>query len=421
MIGEGDPLGVAVSGGPDSVALLDVLRRLAPERKWTISVLHLNHGWRGAESEEDAAFVERLAARWGLEFIGEQARLDGGNLEGAGRMARARFYARGMREHGLVRIATGHTRSDQAETVLFRLLRGGATTGLAGIIPVTREGIVRPLIDVTREEVIAYLGRQGLVWREDSTNADPRFARNRIRHQLLPALEKDWNPKLREVLARTARVAQDEDDYWRNEVARWAERVMRRHRKGVVLEVEPLRALPLPLIRRLLREAVDRAGGGAVGFEHVEAITELVSRTTGTGGVDLPVLRAVRSFGQVLLGPPEEAAGYRIELCPPAEVEVPGGRLHIETADCRYNLSGPTVLLEVRNWLPGDAYCRTGRESPEKIKDLWQRARVPLWDRAGWPMVLMNGKIIWTRQFGPANPAYRPAAGLRIWEESAGE
>ena len=139
----------------------------------------------------------------------------GGNLEQNARRARLAFFREAIASGAVERVAVGHTRSDQAETVLFRLLRGAGTAGLAGARPMTSDGIVRPLIDVERAEVEAFLTSRGIEWREDSTNASRRFARNRIRHELLPQLSRDWNPAIVDALARTADQAAADEDYWR--------------------------------------------------------------------------------------------------------------------------------------------------------------------------------------------------------------
>src|SRR5436305_6953667 len=215
MFSAGQRVGVAVSGGADSVCLLYILRELAAQWNLCLTVLHLDHQLRGDESTADARFVRELADRLGLPIVSRCATLPlSGNLEQAGRRARLAFFSEIIQSGACDRVALGHTRSDQAETVLFRLLRGSGTAGLAGIRPVTSGGIVRPLLDVNRAEVETYLRDRGIGWREDSTNASRRFARNRIRHELLPQLCRDWNPEIAESLARTADWALAEESYW---------------------------------------------------------------------------------------------------------------------------------------------------------------------------------------------------------------
>src|SRR6516165_11630394 len=216
MFEAGQKVGVAVSGGADSVCLLHALRELAPRWDLRLHVLHVNHRLRGAESDEDAQFVRDQAAQFGLPFTIHEADLDmtPDNLEQAAREIRMAFFNEKIARGAVARVATGHTRSDQAETVLFRFLRGAGTAGLSGIRPVTSEGIVRPLLAISREEIEAWMRERHIPWREDSTNASPTFARNRIRHKLLPLLARDWNPQIEETLARTAEWAQAEEAYW---------------------------------------------------------------------------------------------------------------------------------------------------------------------------------------------------------------
>jgi len=205
MFASGHRVGVAVSGGADSVCLLHILHEIAARWDLSLTVLHLNHELRGTESEEDAAFVACLAAALGLPAIVERAdvRAAGGNLEEAGRDARREFY----RKHGFDRVATGHTLNDQAETVLYRLIRGSGTAGLSGVRPVSGDGLVRPLIECERAEIEAWLWERGIVWRDDRTNCDVKFARNRIRHELLPYLVREFNPSLPGTLAQMAVMA----------------------------------------------------------------------------------------------------------------------------------------------------------------------------------------------------------------------
>src|ERR1039457_3522464 len=189
MFQRGARVGVAVSGGADSVCLLHVLLELAPRWDLQLSVLHLNHRLRGEESDGDEDFVRELAERLELPVTvqaWDQSRQAGRpappNLEEAAREARLAFFAQAIKSGAVERVALGHTRSDQSETVLFRFLRGAGTAGLAGIRPVTAAGIVRPLLGVERFQVEAFLLERGIEWREDSTNVSFQLARNRIRY-----------------------------------------------------------------------------------------------------------------------------------------------------------------------------------------------------------------------------------------------
>ena len=276
----GDRVAVAVSGGADSVALLRALLDLRDELGIVLAVAHFNHGLRGAESDADQAFVAELARQSGLEFfagladVRDHAVLNKLSVEAAGRELRYQWFARLATAKRLNAIATAHTLDDQAETVLLKFLRGAGTRGLAGIWPVVgsagaealpfnksadgapggvplQEGfvsgheftradmrpiypepasaggtfrgparIVRPLLCVSRDEVEAYLESLGQTWREDTSNLDHRFLRNRVRHELLPLLEREYNSNIRQALSDVAEIARGEEEYWRNEVER---------------------------------------------------------------------------------------------------------------------------------------------------------------------------------------------------------
>lgn len=443
MFRPGDRVGVAVSGGADSVALLYLLVELAPRWNLTLRVLHVDHGLRGEESRADVRFVAELAARLGLGFelheadVRAMARASGDNIEQAARRLRLDFFHSLLARGVVDRVALGHTRTDQAETVLFRLLRGAGITGLAGIWPVTGEGLVRPLLALDREEVRRYLERRQIVWREDASNLDLNLARNRIRHQLLPQLRREWNPALVEALARLAAVAQEEERYWEGEIGRLAVRELTRQGPAVLVRCSRLRELPEAVARRLVRRAIGEAKGSIrrVEFEHVARILELAASREGGGAVGVPELEVRRSFDWLRLGPPQPPTRYSFRVAIPGRYPIPGaGRsVLLEAVDWPegYNTGGESHLdwslaateLELRNWRPGDTFQPAGRPHGERMKELFQRARIPSWERAGWPMLTTGGTVAWTRLFGvAAGFEARPGARrtLRVQEIEGG-
>ena len=266
LLAAGQRTGVAVSGGLDSVALLRLGLELRSELGIVLSVVHFNHQLRGDDSLADEKFVVRLAERHGLEFHGHGGDVRGHSienhlsLEAAARELRYRYFF-SLLENGMVdRVATAHTLDDQAETVILRLARGSGTRGLAGIYPqVTAKNgvIVRPLLQTRRVELETYLHSIGQDWREDQSNTDLSHARNRVRHTLLPILERELNPGLREALAETAGLARDEEEYWNTEVEKVLPRV-RRSSDG--LHTRALLELPLALQRRVVRRAAGSLG-----------------------------------------------------------------------------------------------------------------------------------------------------------------
>ena len=433
MFQTGQRVGVAVSGGADSVCLLHILFELAPRWNLHLSVLHLNHQLRGEESREHAGFVRALAEKFSLPFhLGEtdvrRAVCESGdNLEQAARKARQQFFLEHLRTGAVDRIATGHTRSDQAETVLFRFLRGSGTAGLAGIRPVTAKGLVRPLIEIDREEIEQYLREHHIAWREDSTNASRDFARNRIRHDVLPMLEREWNPAMRETLAHTADWALEEEAYWQAETDRLASELLTLKPPALFVRTDQLNGLPVAAARRLVRRALEQVKGDllAIDFRHIQAILALASQAEGDGRLQVPGVDVYRSFRWMRMAPPGmdrlENRNYRFPVPVPGSVPVPGGSSALvfqvvenrETTrfspDSGYNkwmdhldwarISGS---LELRNWRPGDQYQPVGHSGEEKIKLLFQQARVPLWERRNWPVIISGSEILWARRFGPA-------------------
>jgi tRNA(Ile)-lysidine synthase len=275
LLRAGDRVGVAVSGGADSVALLRVLLELRAELGIVLSVAHFNHCLRGEQSMADEAFVADLADQHQLEFFVERRNVSEHPLaklstEAAARQLRYNFFARLARKVRLDCIATGHTLDDQAETVLLKFLRGAGTRGLAGVYPIVdRDGfrIVRPLLCVTGDDVEAYLSSLGQVWREDESNLDPRFLRNRVRHELLPLLEREYNPRLRYLLADLARLSQAEQQYWDELVARHLTTTP----TGELL-LAGFADLPVALQRRVVKRFAEAQGGAALDFAHVEKL-----------------------------------------------------------------------------------------------------------------------------------------------------
>lgn len=439
MFRVGDRVGVAVSGGADSVFLLHALRELAPRWNLTLSVLHVEHGIRGAESIADAEFVRKLAADAALPFQLREANVlaAGDNLEQAARRVRYEFFAELVNSGQVNRVATGHTRSDQAETVLFRVLRGSGLAGLAGIRPVTHEGLARPLLELSRPEVEAWLAARGIEWREDETNRDPAYARNHLRNDVLPLLRECFNPRLDEALANLATLAQDEELYWDSELARHLPPSLGQG-PPVFLTTSKISAAPRALSRRLIRRAIEQAKGDLrqIEFAHVERVLEMALSTDGHDRMQLPGVDVFRSFEWIRMAPlsrnpPERDFSFSLDV--PGSMELPGSATRItlqvlekanraepyatvvDELDWQrvHALGGGLAGLELRNWRPGDQYRRVGQSKREKIKFLFQEARVPLWERRNWPIITYNGVVLWVRRFGAAAEyAADPSCGM---------
>jgi tRNA(Ile)-lysidine synthase len=391
------------------VALTDVLVRLAPREGFRLVAAHLDHGLR-PDSGEDAAFCGERCRDWGIPLrtdradVRGRARRDHAGLEDAARRERYAFLRRVKDGEGARWIAVAHTRDDQAETLLLRLLRGSGRAGLSAMRP--RQGdLVRPLLGVSRDAVRRHLRSRGLSWREDPTNADLTFARNRVRNELLPLLEARFNPKLRATLARTASLLADEsalledlaDGLW-SRAGRFVEGV-------AVLRRAELTRAPRALARLVVRRAL-AAGGGRAGAEHVERLLDLASRE-GSSGRNLPLpggREAQVVFDELRIGPrpPALAAPFALPLHVPGQVELPDGRVVVaesaagpavsngETAVVAAPEDGSTLVVRTRR--PGDRVRFHGREV--SLKRYLMERRVAASERAGLPLVAAGSEVL---------------------------
>lgn len=328
----GERVGVAVSGGADSVALLRALAALAPTLGVVPVVLHFNHTLRGADSEADAGFVAALAAQLQLECSiesGDVATLSAEehlSLEAAGRRARYAFFLRACAVHRLDCVATAHTRDDQAETVLLRLLRGTGVSGLAGIhrsfslaaLAKPNGGcgsgsprLIRPLLAISRQQVEQYLLDLGQSFRQDASNLSPHFLRNRVRAELLPCLERDYNPKLREALCETAEIAAAENAFLESLVSSSfgvSSSLGPQTQFASVLDLKLFKTQPLALQRRILRRLC-QPHGLALDFAQLEGLRGFaLAARAGTFG--LP-----RGFFAEIVRP--KLLPPRLQLIPP--------------------------------------------------------------------------------------------------------
>ena len=396
---------VAVSGGPDSVALLATLLELNPGG-WRIGVGHVDHRLRGLESLRDRRFVERLAARLGCEFYVAEARVTrGANLEERAREARYGALFDLARRNRYRTIATAHTLDDQAETVLHRLARGAGSAGLAGIARKRVDGVVRPLLDVARKDVLRFLRRRGLGHRVDRTNASPRFTRNRIRRRVLPLLARELNPAIHAALGRAADLIRDDDA-----VLETAARArLRRIRSAAGLDCSHLRHLAPALQRRVVRLwiAAERGGLRAVGLEHVERVRTIACEGRDGARISLPGGLVTRVRGRLRWGglPPVRRRRFVRELPREGSLSVEGWCFEVRRVErgavpARWRAVFDLAQLdgrrlEVRSPRPGDRIRPLGLGGTKKLQDVFVDAKVPRAERSVWPLLTGRGRILW--------------------------
>ena len=413
----------AVSGGSDSVALALLLHELAQHGDVVLAGLaHLHHHIRDADADDDAAFVRALAGDLGVPAIvaeaqvREEAREHGVSLEVAGRHARRRLYDEARRATNAARVAVAHTRDDQAETVLLRLVRGAGASGLGAMAPL-RDYLARPLLDCSRVELQDYLRARGQAWREDPTNTDRSIPRNRVRHAVMPEL-RAINVQADAALARAAELLRGDDEF----LERLANAAFLRcvdpvdDRNIVTIDRSEFGKLAVALARRVARYALETAHAGRTyGLEEADALRRAAAGSGET--VQIPGILVERFDAKVVLtkrdvpavAPASAVAGeWRLDV--PGMVEAPHGAW-------RLSAEGPVPVPEepsrdrsrvmvdaarlgghlvVRSRRPGDRLQPLGAPGSKKVQDVFVDRKVPLDDRDGVPIVTTDtGEIVW--------------------------
>ncbi len=392
-VAAGAPVAVACSGGADSTALADLTMTLSARgRLGPVTLVYLDHGLRPSTAA-DRAWVAELAERGGARLVTEALEVAraGGSLEAAARVARYRALDRIAGALSVAWVLLAHTASDQAETVLMRILRGSGVVGLAAI-PARRGRYLRPLLGLTRAEILDHLAARGLSHVHDETNDSDDFLRNRIRHHLLPALEAE-NPEIAAGLCRLAEAAAEQRqalDFAAEQLVATATRAAAEAgaRPGLapaaVLDVASLDRAPAPVIKRALAMAAERAGGEPLEARHQRLLLDLVGRdSAGTVRLDLPRLTVFREYGWLRLEPPGAARQARPRL----------------------EVRGPDGPYRVREWQPGDRMRpeRLGGRS-RKLSDLFGDAKIPRRHRMDAAVVVRqtDGVIVWAEYVGAA-------------------
>ena len=447
MLRAGNTLGLAVSGGADSVALLRLFQELRGELGITLCVLHFNHQLRGAESDADEAFVKSLARAHDIECITESADVaamamrHGWNLEDAARRLRYDFFATVLSRGAADCVATAHTADDQAETVLTRIVRGTGLAGLSSILPV-RKKIIRPLIEVRRNDLRAFLAEHQQEWREDATNRDTQRLRARVRHRLLPELERNFSASITDRLCDLAALAWDDEQFWSALVEERYSQLVSRDPRGSSVDVKNLlspllgsrrqqvlnahsyRALAQRLVRRLYAESVQ--GEGQLSRKHVEQVIRFAICGSSGRKLELPGgVTVEREFGKLFFLPAGDASRAKRADLPHAvrsyeyELEVPSvGSTAISIPElgrsfCLKMIDWPRserdtrrqgVVLDaerlcaplvLRNWNPGDAYQPFGRQRTRKLARMFIDGRIGVTERALWPVLTSAGRVAW--------------------------
>jgi len=417
---------VALSGGPDSVALVHLLLELQAEGELSVAGLaHFNHQLRGAAADEDEAFCRAMASALGLPIevgradVRAAARDARRSLEDVARELRYAFFEQAADRVAADAIAVGHTLDDQAETFLLRLVRGSGARGLAGILP--RAGrVIRPLIDISRADLRQYAADRALAFRTDASNADLSIPRNRVRHELIPYLEREFSPGISRVLAREAATARDDENRLQQEAIEFSGSIVLRVTGGKIeVDASALRSLHPALATRVARHALSMlAPGRFIGFDLVHRLLQLADAAEGEA-VDLPGQRAVRSGHVIVLGPPPPRGrvsglenSFWFPLSIPSEVTLdnqgwavsaewvdslgPAGPGPARAAEVVVAADPLTLPLAIRSRRRGDRFRPLGLRHRKKLQDFLVDRKIPREIRDSLPLVVDGeDRIVW--------------------------
>jgi tRNA(Ile)-lysidine synthase len=413
MVAPGDVVVTAVSGGPDSVCLLDCLNALSEQFGITLIVAHFDHGLRPDEDSAETAFVHRLAESLNIPFTTNPSPPEisaKGSEEERARTARYKFLEDVRQQTRAHRIALGHTIDDQAETVLMRLLRGSGTSGLAAIPPVRGESIIRPMIRVSRKEVLAYLAERNLHSMLDSSNTGTRYLRNRIRSKLMPVLES-YQPRLVERLANTADIIRADDECLDSIALSWIDEQSPTGLNSPQIGISRWKLLHPALRMRVLRQLLNRAGSlRRIDTRHLKAIERLAEGSSPQGCINMPGgMTARRSYDNLYITrkkPRQDSfrhelerpgtflftdIGWKIDIKDQKAVGPPTEKPNQADFDMDL-LSFPLVL---RSFRPGDRFVPLGMKGSKKVKDFFIDIKLPSTERATTPIITSGGRIIW--------------------------
>ncbi|GBE05103.1 tRNA(Ile)-lysidine synthase [bacterium BMS3Abin10] len=415
LLQHGDSILIALSGGPDSVSLSVILDELKDNFNLSLHALYVNHGLRPEESREEEAFCRRFCDELGIKFhfetvkAKEYSETNRLNLQEAARELRYDAFEKTALKTGADRIALGHNADDQAETVVMRLIRGAGRKGLSGIPPV-RGIIIRPLIDIERSEIEAFLSEKHISYMTDSSNLRKDYSRNRLRQEVIPLLQ-EYNPSLIATINRTADIMREEDEYLEIIVTKTLMRLIsRKTDDDIELFLFPLENMEKPILRRVIRRAVNETRGlRGIDLIHIEDIIKLIKTGRAGDSVALPgKIRAVRKYSTLILtalaplklkprvfDPPGELVLYEDGIVLKAEIAETWSNDYNGKDTSVFDLDRLVLPLEVRMRQKGDYFYPAGFGKKKKLQDFFVDEKVPRDERDSVPIVVSGGNIIW--------------------------
>ena len=423
MIDRGDRICVAISGGPDSVALLQFLSLLAGDYELRLVAAHVNHGLRGKESDRDELFVKELGASMAIPVkctyvsIKEIKKKEGGSIENICRRERFKFLKELSRKEGLNKIALGHNLNDQAETIIMRFLRGSGVEGLKGMLPLRDERYIRPFLEVTRDEILAFLKNEGMQYVTDSSNMERVYVRNRIRRDLIPELRDSYNDRLVENLGQMADILREEDDYFESIVERTLKNwEIHLHGDAVRITISQFKSLHIAMQRRVIKYLLERLSSKTmgIGYVHVMAVVNLINGNRSNGSLDLPFcMKIEREYDTLILSKAKDESALRAASFT-YDVKIPG-IIDIREADMRIKIdlvdgedndftddraiymdyNAIALPLEIRNVKEGERMQPLGMEGTKKIKEIFIDEKIPKKRRSRIPLLVDRKSVLW--------------------------
>ena len=410
---------VALSGGPDSVCLLQVLKNLKEDLSLDLSVIYVDHGLRPEETAREIEFCKNLCAILNLPFLTKsidvKSYAKGNKLsrQEAARDLRYRVFEETASGIGAHRIALGHTADDQAETLVMRLLRGTGPAGLSGIPPV-RGKFIRPLIDIKRQDIERNLQKEEIDYIIDSSNLKKDYVRNRIRLSLMPQI-KEMNPNIVDTLSRTAAIFREEEKYFEILVAKTLMKLMSRKRDSrIELFLGPMEAMGKVMLRRTLRRAIDETRGlRGISFVHIEDIIELIKKGKAGDRLYLPHgVRAIKAYSTLILTsePPIRLSNYSLEVLRETVLKEAGILIHASLHGCQeseiqdrrptadlaiFDADRLIFPLMIRPRKEGDFFYPLGFGKKKKLQDFFVDEKVPRDERDAIPLIVSGEDIVW--------------------------
>jgi tRNA(Ile)-lysidine synthase len=419
LLNKKDRVVVALSGGSDSTALLAALAQISKQLDFSIIVAHYNHGLRGTQSDEDEKYSQELAKKMGLIFVSgkmdSKLQQKGVSPEDFYRQQRYQFLNKVAEDYNAQKIALGHNIQDQAETVLLNLLRGSGLEGLKGILPIREGKFIRPLIEVSKEEIIAFLNEAGISYCQDSSNENNIYLRNKIRLELIPYLKEKFNPKIEENLAQMAEILRQDDDFIRNSVQEALESTyIQSLPDGISLNIEYIKGLVpsirLRLFKEILESMIPEKNGFS--FSNINALERLAQATESGKRISLPLaIVARREYDNIIL--------TRDKIClKQVDYEYPvniPGIIHVKETDRTISIEKTfrdkmdmqlknKIYLDLdkiqqpiilRNRRDGDRFQPLGMKGQQKIKSLFINQKIPRNKRNEVMLLVDQDSVIW--------------------------